>query len=173
MAATDIPGPPGQEAIAVSAADLVPAVRGRRGTLLEAVRSPDDTMHLELLLCGDDLDPDDVSRRMGCQPTRSRRAGERMHPAFGDVSPVGTWRLEVRGDASAHASDLVDALLGRFPADPSFWQPLHRDFAMQLHLSLSTDAPDTGFILAEEALARIATTGASLLVTFHVAPAAS
>lgn len=155
------------EAIAVAAADLVPAVRGRRGTVLEAVRAPDDTMILGLLLCGDDLDPDDVSRRMGCQPTSSLRSGARLRA---DVlpSPVGTWRLQVRGDASTHASDLVEELLDRFPADPSFWQPLHRDFALQLHLSLHTAAPDAGFILATEALTRCAATGASLLVTFHV-----
>ncbi len=158
---------PRHEAIAVAAADLVPAVRGRRGTVLETVRAPDDTLILGLLLCGDELDPDQVSRRMGCEPTSSLRSGARLH-ADALPCPVGTWRLQVRGDASTHASDLVEELLGRFTAEPSFWQALHRDFALQLHLSLHTAAPDAGFILAPEALTRCAATGASLLVTFHV-----
>ena len=168
LASSARPAGPRHEAIAVAAADLVPAVRGRRGTLLEAVRAPGDTMILSLLLCGDDLDPDEVSLRMGCPPTSARRQGERLHADAAPSPPIGAWRLQVRGDASSHADDLIELLLGRFPVAPAFWQPLHRDFALQLHLSLHTAAPDAGFILATEALTRCAATGASLLVTFHV-----
>ena len=170
-----LPPPPpasgaSREAIAVTATDPLAFECDDLDDALDEVQAPFDTMILTLTICGDELDPDDVTRRMGCPPTAARRRTEPSPAALADASSssTGAWRLEVQGDAFTRASDLFEQLLGRFPAEPAFWQPLHRDFALQLHLSIHDAAPDCGFILSTEALARCAATGASLLTTFHL-----
>lgn len=168
------PAEPGHDAIAALAIDHAPAAEAAPPDVGEVARGPDVAMVLGLALYGDDLDLDAITRRMGCAPTRAR-SGRELAPAHlgADAAPscpIGVWRLEVRGEPPTLADDLVESLLGRFPSEPSFWQPLHRDFALQLHLSIHTTQPSSGFILSTEALARCTVTGASLLVTCHVEP---
>jgi hypothetical protein len=180
MSPTDLPaqaGPsrspidPRRDAIAVVAGEDVRAAGGDHAEASDAATGPFVTMVLTLAMYDDDLDPDDVSRRMGCAPTRARRKGERPGGALATHAsspyPIGAWALEVRGDSLTSADELVERLLGRFPLEPSFWAPFNRDFAVQLRLAVHPDAPDAGFILSSAALARCTATGASMLVSFH------
>jgi hypothetical protein len=160
---------PERSAIAVVAGDVAPLACEQPPELLEGAGGPVDSMSLSLAVCGEDLHPDEVSRRLGCEPTAvlASRA-DLQASSTGEACAIGVWRLEVRREAPVHADELVELLLARFPTEPSFWQALHRDFAIQLRLSFHTAGWDSGFVLSTESLARCAATGASLLVTFHV-----
>ena len=167
--------PPSASAIAALASDVVPLARGRPLAVLDDGDGRGDAMSFRFALYGDDLDPDDVSRRLGCAPTSARRGGEALHaqpPVDPDADEdsrclIGAWVLEVEAASPFSIDDLVEQVLGRFPSVPAFWQPLHREFAIQLRLSFHTGARDSGFILSTESLARCAATGASLLFTLH------
>ena len=62
---------------------------------------------------GEDLDPAEVTRIFGCEPTSAHRRGDRMKR--GTLRRRGAWLLSLRG--SAPPEELTIALLDRLPAD--------------------------------------------------------
>ena len=80
---------------------------------------------------GDDLDPDELTHLLGCQPTKSEKKGEEL---FGKVTgrkriaPSGGWWLRAErrehGDLDAQISEILDQLTD----DMSIWQDLTSRF---------------------------------------------
>ena len=170
-----IGGAPDRASIAVVADAQVPCERELASELDDDLDLPDGEVTFALWLQGDDLDPDDVSRRLGCAPTSAHRKGETHRiwpsPPGAPMPPprvTGTWLLEAVGDSTLQADELIESLLGRFPAAPAFWQPLHRDFTVMLHLAAHTARSGTGFRLDTATLARCTATGAPLHIQLHI-----
>ncbi len=152
---------PDRAGIALLAEDVVPLPRGQAPPLVPDTDGPGDAISLILAVHGDALDPADVSRRLGCAPTLAYRKADAL-------GPTGSWLLEVRGASPADADALVEALLARFPATADFWQPLHRDFTVELLVEIHTAAWHVDFDLSPAALARIAATAAPMRFDLHV-----
>lgn len=78
-----------------------------------------DESRVTLAICGDDLDPDDVSAKLRCVPSHNHHKGERRS----QTSPpfrTGAWILSVEGGAPRGPNELIDELLARFPQTTSF-----------------------------------------------------
>jgi hypothetical protein len=69
---------------------------------------------------GHDLDPEDVTSRLGCNPTHSHRRGDIYQPGSQPFEG-GAWLLEERGHAPTEPEQLVRRLLMRLPADKTVW----------------------------------------------------
>jgi hypothetical protein len=65
-----------------------------------------------LAVCGKDLEPDEITKMLGCEPTSAHRRGDRM--TSGTSRHQGAWSLDVRG--SDGPADLTIQLLERLPA---------------------------------------------------------
>jgi hypothetical protein len=121
--------------------DVVPI---RKLKVIGQAGGPVDEVRAYLVLQRDDLDPDVVSARLGCPPTRS---------------PKGTWLLIVEGFAPTQPDQLLVTLLERFPTDPQFWADLRRDYEVRIDLAIHTGGWNRGFSLRPETVARVALTG--------------
>ena len=170
-----IGGEPDRASIAVVADAQVPFERELASELDDDLDLPDGEVTFALWIQGDDLDPDDVSRRLGCTPTSAHRKGEAHRiwpsPPGAPMPPprvTGTWVLEAVGDSPHQADELIESLLGRFTSAPAFWRPLHRDFTVTLHLAAHTARWGTGFRLGPATLARCTATGAPLHIHLHI-----
>ena len=168
-------GAPDRVSIAVVADAQGPFERELASELDDDLDLPDGEVTFTLWVQGDELDPDDVSRRLGCAPTSAHRKGETHRiwpsPPGAPMPPprvTGTWLLEAVGDSTLQADELIESVLGRFPSEPAFWQPLHRDFTVMLHLAARTARWGTGFRLAPAPLARCTATGAPLHIPLHI-----
>jgi hypothetical protein len=86
-----------------------------------------DRATLCLRVCGDNLDPDAVTRILGHASTRSQRKGQPVLSKSGDtkrIARTGSWLLDqpVTGDRTLE--DEIESLLRRLPQDAQAWAEL-------------------------------------------------
>lgn len=97
-----------------------------------------DATAVSLLISGDDLSPDEITRLLGFPPSRSWSKGEtRPVGKSGRVStfPTGRWVLESpkgKGDLDKHISWILDVLT----ADPQIWQDIRTRYGLNLFCGL-------------------------------------
>lgn len=120
-----------------------------------------DETHVTIGVHGDDLDPDEVTRILGCAPSRSHRRGG-PRPRNLPPWPRGAWLLSVEGKAPVGPEQLVSALLDRLPSDPAVWESLRSRFDVRLGFGLFQGVWNRGFGLSAQVLRRIAEMGLGL-----------
>ncbi len=114
-----------------------------------------DRVKVSLRFGGDDLDPDDVSTLLGCQPTTSYRKGDSLPSQRSDrIAHTGLWLLkgaESEGDLETQVSRLLD----RIPAELTAWEALAR-FDGNIFCGLFLNDWNRGFSLSPELMQRLA-----------------
>ena len=116
-------------------------------------------------VCGDALDPDAVSRTLGCEPSRRRRKGEPVLSPTGEVKRIartGSWLLDYPVRADRTISEAITALLGSLPADESVWASLTSRFAVDLICDVTVRCVNRGLELAPDVLGMLARRGITL-----------
>src|SRR5262245_60488723 len=96
-----------------------PEIIGEAGGLVDESR-------LTLGIHGEDLDPDEISRMLGCAQTTCHRRGDERQT--GPPWPKGAWLLSVEANSPTGPDDLVNLLMARLPEDPSIWANLRKRF---------------------------------------------
>lgn len=137
--------------------------RGPEGTIWFG-GEPDEA-HLCLRVCGDDLDPEMVSRVLGCQPSRSQRKGQSILAPTGEVKRIartGSWLLDSPVGAEATIDEAIQTLFASLPRDLSLWTSLTSRFAVDLICDLTVRCVNRGFNLRPEVLALVAERGITL-----------
>jgi hypothetical protein len=121
-----------------------------------------DEVRLCLRVCGDTLDPDTVSRALGCQPSRAQRKGEPVLSPNGEVKRIartGSWLLDYPVGADATVAEAIEALLGSLPSDMAVWASLTSRFVVDLICDVTVRCVNRGFELPPEVLGLAAKRG--------------
>ncbi len=119
-----------------------------------------------LAVYGSELNPEDVTSRLGCLPTRAHRRGDRQgphSPPFAD----GAWILEERGVAPTGPAQLVRRLLMRLPSDGPTWERLAADYDLQLRFGVHFSGWNKGFDLSSELVETLARTRVRLVFDLY------
>lgn len=134
------------------------------GQVVAEVGGDVDEVHVTLVFCGDDLDPEEISRLLGCRPTSSRSKGELRTglTAIAGPWPTGAWILSVEGKAPQTASELLTELLRNLPDDETLWLELSRRWRVSIWLGLFLKQWNRGFELEASLIERIARMHATL-----------
>lgn len=114
-----------------------------------------DEVGVVLAIYGDDLDPDEVTAKLGVRPTRGHRRGDRRRP---DSLPfdAGAWLLERRGTQPVEPNRLLAELVAMLPLeDAEVWAELRSRFNVQLRWGLHMSGWNRGFQLSGETMGRI------------------
>lgn len=119
-----------------------------------------DQSRLTLAIHGEDLDPDEISRLLGCAPTSAHRRGDSRR--LGPPWAKGAWLLSVEGKSPTGPEELVHLLFARLPTDEVLWSGLRRRFRLQLMFGIFTERWNRGFELSPEAVRRIVSIGAGV-----------
>jgi hypothetical protein len=127
-----------------------PEVIGEAGGLVDKTR-------LTLGVHGEDLDPDEISRLIGCAPTTAHRRGDARRS--GTPWPKGAWLLSVEGHSPTGPEELVHLLLARLPTDASLWSELRARYRVTLGFGIFTERWNRGFDLTANAISRIESLG--------------
>ncbi len=135
-----------------------PEIVGEAGGLVDRSR-------LTLGIHGDELEPDDISRLLGCAPTRSHRRGEPRKS--GPPWPHGAWLLSVEGKAPTGPEELVHLLLAQLPSDDRLWSELKTKYRLRLGFGIFTERWNRGFELTPGAVARIHSLGVGVGVDIY------
>lgn len=114
---------------------------------------------------GDDLNPDDLTARLGQAPTASVIKGQMItgkNTGFARIAKTGSWRFEVErrepGDLEAQFRELFGVLI----SDLSVWRDLSAKYAPDLFIGLFMKESNEGIDISAEALGLLSSRGVSL-----------
>ncbi|GJE40986.1 DUF4279 domain-containing protein [Methylobacterium soli] len=115
-----------------------------------------------LRIFGDPLDPDEITQRLGIEPTGWARKGDTRRTASGRdvVAWSGSWRLDagIPGDLNTQ----IGALLTRLPSDPSLWRELSHRYQCDVFCGLFLREGNEGTELQPQILSMLGERGLPL-----------
>src|SRR5262245_1846363 len=126
-----------------------------------------------LRVCGDDLDPNEVTRLMGRAPTRSQRKGQPVLDASGQVKRVartGSWLLDYQLSPEATIAEGIESLLAGLPNDKELWATLGRRHRADLLCYVFIRGVNQGFNLSPQVMEMLAARGVELGVDIFCGP---
>lgn len=114
---------------------------------------------------GDDLDPDELTKLLGCPPTKSQRKGEEIVGKVTGQKRIarrGGWWLSPErrepGDFNAQIAEILDQLTN----DADVWQDLTTRFRTDIFCGLFMKEGNEGISLSNETLERLAVRGLTI-----------
>jgi hypothetical protein len=138
-----------------------PEIVGEAGGLVDESR-------LTLAIYGDELDPDEISRLLGCAPTRARRRGDARRS--GPPWPQGAWLFSVEGKSPTGPDELVNLLLAGLPSNRGVWTDLRARFKVRLLFGIFIDRWNRGFELTPKAIFCISALGCEVGFDIYANP---
>jgi hypothetical protein len=129
--------------------------------VLADVGGPVDETRVTLAVYGEDLDPTEVTRLLGCQPTQVHRKGDKRHPTSVPYQ-TGAWFFTLETKAPSGPDELIPLLLRQLPGDSAFWAGLRERYDVQIRVAIHTAGWNRGFDISPATAELIAATGASL-----------
>lgn len=123
----------------------------------EALRlgGPPDRSVVTVAIYGRDLDPEELTRRIGVMPTESHRRGD----VFGKRKiphRIGAWMMTAERTAPASVQECLEELLDRVPTTDALWTELAKDYEIQLRVSVFFAAFNRGFAVSPSVLSMLA-----------------
>jgi Domain of unknown function (DUF4279) len=132
-----------------------------------------DRAKLCLRVCGDGLDPDEVTRLLGRAPTRSRRKGQPVLTDTGEVKRIartGSWLLDQPVGGDVTIDEAIESLLGSLPEDEQVWATLMRPYRIDLLCDVFVKGVNQGFELSPRVLGLLGRRGITLGVDIFCEP---
>jgi hypothetical protein len=116
-------------------------------------------------VCGDDLEPDEISRLLGRAPTRSQRKGQPVLDESGRtkrIARTGSWLLDYALSPDATITEAIESLLEILPGDTQPWQTLGERFSVDLLCHIFVRGVNQGFVVAPRVLESLGRRGIEL-----------
>src|SRR6266545_2490193 len=94
-----------------------------------------------LRIFGHDLDPDDITHRLGCLPTAAGKTGDTITNRRGEMRVVreGFWRLEWGESDTTSLEAKIHDLLGKLTDDLHVWHDIAQRYRVDLFCGLFMD----------------------------------
>lgn len=121
-----------------------------------------------LAVYGEELNPDEISKILNCQPTKAHRRGARQD-SNSKYAPYtkGAWLLNLKGFAPITAEELIIDLLSRVPTNSLLWQELSAIYDVQVRIGIHMKGWNKGFNLNSQTVQRISELGASMVFDIY------
>jgi len=103
-----------------------------------------------LRVFGDSLVPEEITAKLGAEPTSCHRKGEteRMRSGRDLVHKTGMWRLEATSKEPEDLDSQIAELLFRLSADLEVWRTLSANYTLDLFCGLFMDQSNEGLSLS-------------------------
>jgi hypothetical protein len=139
----------------------VPFHRVKTIKVLAEVGGPVDEVNVTLALYSEELEPEEISRALGVQPTHAHRRGERRGPRS-PPARTGAWFLTEHGRDAEPAEAIIDRVLKQLPEDPAVWRHLRTRHDIQFRFGLHMTGWNKGLSIPLKQVTRIAELGATM-----------
>ncbi len=137
----------------------------------------DDEEHIEagglvdentvtLAVYGEELEPVEVSRLLGRDPSEAHRRGEVRREGM-QPYPRGAWMLQARGKDPLGPQQLTERLLASVSDSPEVWRGLGERFDLQLRFGIFQACWNRGFDISNELLAHLSSLGLRLVFDIY------
>jgi len=118
---------------------------------------------------GDDLDPDDLTRRLAGSPTKSARKGDpRISQSSRQyVEKTGSWRLNALDAKPGDLDAQIQWIFASLTPDLSVWDELSTRFRADIFCGLFMDERNEGLEINPETLAAMGARGVTLSLDIY------
>jgi hypothetical protein len=121
-----------------------------------------------LRIAGDDLDPAEVTRLLGAEPTMSQTKGEELHfESRMRIAKCGLWRLQAEVAKPEDINGQVATLLGCLSKDLAIWQELSQKFNIDLFCGWFMVESNEGITISVSTLCALAARGIEIDVDLY------
>jgi hypothetical protein len=123
-----------------------------------------------LRICGDDLQPSEITERLGCPPTVGRTKGERIvGPSSGQswIAKTGMWRLDAPDAAPEDLNAQISALLAMLPTDRAVWQSIAAQYEVDVFCGLFMASTNDVLALSSATLEALGQRGIELVLDIY------
>jgi hypothetical protein len=130
-----------------------------------------DRVTVSLRVFGDELNPEEVSRLLGCQPTKCRVKGEVIagrHSGLRREARTGSWVLDSDDARSVRLDEQIVNLLARVTRDLAAWEEITERYKADLFCGLFLEEENRACRLSAEVLHRLAERGLSIGFDIYV-----
>lgn len=117
---------------------------------------PIERSKASLRVVGADLDPDEISRLLGCLPTRTRASAASAGSGAAPASAPNLWILRAEAASPENLDGQIKALLDRLTQDLSVWTQLAERFELELFCGLFMSHDNQGLGLSVTSLEALA-----------------
>lgn len=117
-----------------------------------------------LRLFGDDLDPEELTRILGVEPSSAHRKGDVIRSSVSGAAGVrksGLWLLRASDRIPGNLDGQVGELLEQLPSEPELWKRL-AVYKPDLSIGLFLEETNEGIALGEPAIRALADRGIAL-----------
>ena len=115
-----------------------------------------------LRIIGDELNPSEITRLLGAEPTYSHSKGDVLQRPKGRVAKFGMWRLEAAPLEPSEFNDQVASLLAQVTQDLHVWGALSEKYDISLFCGWFMRESNEGEDLTPATLVALGTRGISL-----------
>ena len=123
-----------------------------------------------LRIFGDALDPEEITRLLGIEPTGCARKGDTYRTASGHevVARSGSWLLDagVPGDLNTQ----IGALLTKLPSGPAIWRELSEHYECDVFCGLFMQDGNEGTELSPQVMSMLGVRGLRLNLDIYEGP---
>jgi hypothetical protein len=127
---------------------------------------------VSLRIAGEALDPTEITRLLGAQPSRGQIKGQAQTSKSGTrVARIGLWSLEATATEPEDLNSQVAELLGRLTADIGVWKSIGGRFDIDLFCGWFMGGSNEGASISPETLIALGERGIELAIDLY-APSA-
>ena len=109
-----------------------------------------------LIVYGEDLDPDHVTKMLGCLPSKAFRKGEVLgKPGRTRIAKSGHWSLSASRATAGDLNAQCMELFGKTSDDLSVWRRLAEDYQVELFVGAFLKGTNEGLSILPETLASV------------------
>lgn len=115
---------------------------------------------IRLRIFGDTLEPDEISRLLGCQPSQTVMKGETRRSGF--VERTTMWSLGFDRFVVGDLNQKLELLLSQISDDADVWRDLHQRFDADVFAGLFMNEGNEGVTLEPATMEALSRRGLSL-----------
>jgi hypothetical protein len=118
-----------------------------------------------LRIFGDSLNPDEISRILGCAPTKAQLKGQTRYKST--VYKTGGWLLKATAHEPADLDSQIAELFGRVTKDTAVWAGLCQKYEIDLCCGLFMERTDEAIELSTDNMKVLAERGIKLEICIY------
>jgi hypothetical protein len=118
-----------------------------------------------LRIMGDELIPDEITRILGCEPSRAQSKGEELigHKTGSiRIAKIGMWRLDSAKREPENLDDQIEELLCRLNNSVDIWTTLSNKFKVDMFCGLFLGSSNEGLSISPKSLSALGARGIEL-----------
>ena len=123
-----------------------------------------------LRIMGDDLVPSEITKLLGCEPTKEHVKGQKFRSSsrgLERIAKTGMWRLIASDCQPENLDGQISEILNKLNSDLSVWKQLAQKYTLDLFCGFYMKETNEGLIISPEAINSLGERGIAVSIDIY------